>query len=341
KMWSEDHWEMIEKYAKLMRRGRQNCFRIVWNTIDIEKEISGKYSFDFSRAERLINMVFRLGFSRLESEMVAGRKSFHDSEYFAKGTNKKMKAIERGGYKSIGQYLRAWHSFLKKKGWLDSIIQHIADEPHEECEEEYRILSGIVRKFMPEVPLLDALQSYNLEGAVDIWVPLNRYYEKNKEKFDELKELGDQIWFYTCCGPGGNYLNRLLDMPLLRTRYLHWGNYKYNLTGYLHWGFNRYKYGEQDPFEETCRLDKEDIEVSFPAGDTHITYPGSDGPWGSVRLEAMRAGIEDYELLSLLAKKDKEKADEIVSSCMHSFKEVEEDPKFFAKNYQKLLQALC
>ena len=126
-------------------------------------------------------------------------------------------------------------------------------------------------------------------------------------------------------------MNRLWDMPLLRTRYLHWGNYKYDMEGFLHWGLNHYD-DDHDPFEQK--------NLTFPAGDTHITYPGEHGPWGSMRLEAMRAGIEDYELLKLLANKDKALADEITSSCLISFNEANEDPVHFANTHLRLLQAV-
>ena len=132
-------------------------------------------------------------------------------------------------------------------------------------------------------------------------------------------------------------MNRLLDMPLIRTRLLHWGNYLYDLVGYLHWGFNQYKPG-QNPFEETCPAHGEGGTTNLPPGDTHIVYPGPEGPWGSVRLEAMGAGIEDYELLRLLETKNKELADKTVRSCVRSFDDVDEDSAKFSVTHRRLLE---
>lgn len=167
--------------------------------------------------------------------------------------------------------------------------------------------------------------------SVDIWVPKNSYYQEHQEEFEVHRRFGDTLWCYTCCFPGGHYMNRLLDMPLIRTRLLHWGNYLYNLVGYLHWGFNHYK-PEQDPFEETS-------PGRLPPGDTHIVYPGPEGPWGSVRLEAMAAGIEDYELLRRLESKDKDLAHKIVHSCLRSFSDADEDPAKFSETHRRLLEA--
>jgi hypothetical protein len=126
----------------------------------------------------------------------------------------------------------------------------VADEPTETSKQEYRILSGIVRKFMPGVPLLEAVETFDLDGAVDIWIPKNSFYQENREEFEKFRALGDKLWFYTCCFPGGSYLNRLWDMPLLRTRFLHWGNYKYDLEGFLHCGLNHCD-KDKDPFQRS------------------------------------------------------------------------------------------
>jgi len=336
-MCSESHWAIIRRYAEMMRRGRQNHFWVPLSLVDIQKPDAGKYFFDFSRAERLIRLFFDLGFSCLEGGHVGTRIHFRDP-YFVLTADREVKATSPQGYAFLAQYLVAWRTFLEQNGWLDKTIQYVADEPIESSVQDYRVLAGIVRKFLPGIPLIDAVEDPNLGGAVDIWVPKNSFYQEHQEEFEAHRRLGDALWCYTCCIPGGRYMNRLLDMPLIRTRLLHWGNYLYNLVGYLHWGFNHYK-PEQDPFEETCPAHEEGGTTSLPAGDTHIVYPGPEGPWGSVRLEAMAAGIEDYELLRLLQAKDKDLADKIVHSCLRSFSDADEDPVKFSLTHRRLLEA--
>jgi hypothetical protein len=105
------------------------------------------------------------------------------------------------------------------------------------------------------------------------------------------------VWFYTCCFPGGPWLNRLLDMELLRPALFGWAAARFRLDGFLHWGLNHYR-PDQDPFQQSVVGHGGDNRL--PAGDTHIVYPGPDGPWSSVRLEAQREGFEDYEMLTEL-----------------------------------------
>ncbi len=338
-MWSDEFWEMTAKYAKAMRRSRQTHFMVPFFLTKVNKLCGNKYEFDFSRTEKMIKLFLELGFSCIEGAHVATRTDW-DAPNFVLEYDKTIDAASVEGYAFLSQYLSAWYDLLKRNDWLDKIVQHVGDEPIEASANDYRILSGTVRKFMPGVKIIDAMIYTGLQGAVDIWVPTNKDYKNNRDCFDLLKELGDIIWFYTCWNPGGNYLNRFMDIPLIKTRYLHWGNYKHGLTGYLHWGFNQYL-RDQNPFELTCPMLCPDIhDKRVPSGDTHIVYPGNSGPCLSIRLEAMRSGAEDYELLLMLSKKNKPLADRILNSCMSSFEEVNTDICNFNLNYKKLLDAV-
>jgi hypothetical protein len=332
--WSEEHWAMIRRYGEVMRRARQTHFWVPMEAIDMELVGENQYRFGFEKAERLIRLYLELGFSGIEGGLVAGREDFWGPEFVIWNhwnDGAPIKAISYEGYAYLSQFLPAWKEFLQKNGWLDILIQHVADEPTENSKTEYRILSGIVRKLLPGVPLMEAVETFDLGGALDIFIPKNVYYQEHREEFEKIRALGDKLWFYTCCYPGGSYLNRLWDMPLLRSRYLHWGNYKYDMEGFLHWGLN-WCPDDKDPFNHT--------DIFFPPGDTHSVYPGEAGPLTSMRLEAMRAGAEDYELLRILAAKDKALADEITSSCLISFNEANEDPRHFTEAHRRLLQAV-
>jgi hypothetical protein len=198
-----------------------------------------------------------------------------------------------------------------------------------------------VRKIVPEIPLADAVSHGDIHGALDIWIPLNAEYDRHMEELEQFRLNGDEMWHYVCCGPREpGYINRFLDYPLLSTRYLHWGNYKYNLTGFLHWASQHYQPG-QDPFTQNCPLHRNADNVGqLPPGDTHILYPGKGEAWMSMRLEAEREGAEEYELLRILAEKDKSAADEICTSMFRSFKDVEYDVNRFIDAKKRLLEAL-
>jgi len=369
--WSEAHWEIIEKYARLMREVRQTHFLIPKEAFIVSKGENGRYIFDYTQVKRMIELFLSLGFTHIEGPLVFHRPDFWADHFIIDAADETYRALSDPGYDYACQYLQAWHDFLVENGWLSILHQHVGDEPIPECAHEYRILAGIIRKFLPGVPIMEAVEMSDLDGAVDIWIPKNSWYLEHQADFKRKRKNGDTLWFYTCCFPGGHYLNRLWDMPLIRTRLLHTGNYRYNMTGFLHWGLN-FCDTDRDPFNQE--------EIFFPPGDTHVTYPGihrqgnlsvtpncpptdlevsgsvnsrsesnfpankslsySSNPWGSMRLEMMRCGIEDYELLRELEKTNKPLADKIATRWLPAFNQANEDVTDFDLGRVELLEAL-
>jgi len=140
---------------------------------------------------------------------------------------------------------------------------------------------------------------------VDIPVILLPSYILGLDQIRKLEKAGRQPWYYICCAPGGHWPNRFLDFSLMKTRVLHWINFFYGAPGYLHWGYNYW--AQPDPFLEFSPAWFGE-EYRLPPGDTHVVYPGPDGPVNSLRFDTQRDSAEDYELLRLLAERDPEKA---------------------------------
>jgi len=215
----------------------------------------------------------------------------------------------------------------------------VADEPDDNSAADFRILASIIRRFMPGVKLMDAIMYTGMPGALDIMVPTNNYYEQNRDAFEAMRATGTTMWFYTCVNPGGKYCNRFLDIPLIKTRYLHWGNYKYDLGGYLHWGYN-FTERIHDPFKMSCPVHGNPANnFMLPPGDCNIVYPGPGRPWMSLRLESMRMGLEDLDLLRMVEQKDKAKADALCAEVFTKFDDVVLDVDAFEKNQIALLEA--
>ncbi len=336
--WSEKHWEMLRAYARLMRRGRQTDFTPVGP--ERTRRGDGSWSFDFSRTERMIRMFFEEGFTHIECGHIASHDRRRDAvaRFVVNVDGKPHPGTSHEAYAFLADYLTAWRAFLQRNGWYERAIQHITDEPPPEEFDAYRIIAGIARKFLPGVPIIDALGDPSLDGGVDIWVPISDGYEKRRQQFEEHRRRGDTLWYYTCCGPSGFHLNRFIDTELLRTRLLHWANWRYRLSGYLHWGLNQI-IDEQDPFEDTCPPHGPYREFHLPPGDSHIVYPGEAGPWSSVRFEAMGMGIEDYELLHMVGERDETLADSICTSLVRTFTDYDADVEAFETDHLRLLEA--
>ncbi|HOW19390.1 MAG TPA: DUF4091 domain-containing protein, partial [Phycisphaerae bacterium] len=153
----------------------------------------------------------------------------------------------------------------------------------------------------------------------------------------QRQQAGDELWFYTCLGPQGEYANRFIEQPLIKTRLLHWINFKYGATGYLHWGYNHW--GNHDPYRQLA-IPWDGGAQHLPAGDAWIVYPGKEGPLDSIRFEAMRDGIVDYELLSRLAERDQAAAKRLADRHVTQFDRYDCDVPTFRATRHELLELL-
>lgn len=339
------------EYLRLLRRMRQNMMYV--SGIKVTEPGDGKYEFDFSGMERRIERGLEAGMTMFSGPSLGLRKSWNESTILLNG---KIPAMSFEGYRYLSQFLPALRNMLKRRGWLDRFIIGVADEPNDKNATEYRALCGLIRRFVPDIKLIDAMSYGELFGSVDIWVPLNSEYQRHQKEFDALREMGGEIWHYVCCGPRGRYINRFMNFALLCTRYLFWGNYKYNLTGYLHWAKNAFQSGlsaygggeyRQDPFVQSCPEHHNTDSVCFlPPGDTHLLYPGGyngngerQEPWLSMRAENQRMSAEKYEFLRLLSCHDKPLADQICGEVFRAFDDVEFDVKKFNDARFSLLAA--
>ena len=347
--YTEPFWKHLEIWARVMADHRQNT--VITPIIDLIKgkdDGKGNLTFDFSRFDRWVELFKDAGvIGTIEGAHLGGRGNWQAKDFDAyypaitmpDGSRRKNPSVTvtSDEYKFfLSQFLPALQKHLADKGWLDHYIQHIADEPIQINADNYKKVAGYIRQYAPKIKIIDACMCSQLAGAIDIWVPQPQHFVSDMDFFNSRRKAGDQVWFYTCLSPKGEYMNRFIDYPLIDVRLLHWANFKYDLPGYLHWGMN---YWHADPFK--------DLEPNWggntflPPGDSHIVYPGKFGPLSSIRFEAMRDGIEDYEMLKLLEKRNPKLAREICDSMVRSFTDYTLDPARFRTARARLVSALA
>ncbi len=237
---------------------------------------------------------------------------------------------------NLRQFLRQLRNHLVQKGWLSRYVQHVHDEPHGTEMPIYRRLVHIVSEELPGVPTLDAISLLeDIPSETTIWVPKLGTFDQRLDAIATHQAHGGQSWFYICLDPRGRYLNRFIDFPTLKVRLLPWVDYRYGLTGYLHWGGN---FWTDRPFEDV----QPDWGGGFhlPAGDDAIVYPDPehDGVFVSLRLEVMREGIEDYELLRESARHARERTDALARKVLPAFTDYVRDVNQFRIFERELLQ---
>ena len=338
--WSEEHWKMIEKYVRLAARGRQNMgmMRDVFM-----HRADGTITFNRERFARILEMYDRVGFWYLEGSHLAGFTSGWGSPAFKTSYTTNVTTTVPGAL-ALSKLARMYMDEIEARGLKDRWYQHVADEPGGENVPEYRITAGIVRRYMPGIRTVDAVEEPSFAGALDVWCPKVDAFERHRALYDGFRtNFGDRVWCYTCCIPGGKWMNRTMDGELLRPALIPWVAVMFDIDGFLHWGYNRWQRGQgQDPFKEPYPKNwgGSNNGNSLPPGDTHIVYPGKNGPWPSARLEATRAGMEDADLLTMLRRRDKARADGLVRRIARGFSDYTPSCKLYREVRRDILRAL-
>ncbi len=189
-------------------------------------------------------------------------------------------------------WLRAWVAHLKELGvGYDGFALYPVDEPglSDGLVETYLRLAKLAREADPNIRMytdpvgrITEAELREMLPYVDIWCP-NRngliLDKTNTAKFDIIKNSGKTVWTYECDS------NVKHQSPLGYYRAQAWLAWHHGMTGI---GFWSYCTSQDDPwFLPTLRH------------DYLMVYPGN-GVVSSKRWEAVRDGVEDYSMLSIL-----------------------------------------
>lgn len=337
--WSETWFDMLDKYAKLMAYGRQNSITIPHELFKYE---SDKITLDEDKMIRFINVFRKHHFKYFEAPHLMNRGDNDDwGDPELKVFLTKRRYYKEKGKKDIEVIMKLIHDFVSKNNLTQNWLQHISDEPTEVNAQCYKDVVDQVRAIYPEIKIMEATNDRDgIAGAIDIWCPLINDFQENEAFFREREKLGEKVLVYTCLIPGGKWLNRTLDMEKLRQVYFGWGAAHYETGGYLHWGLNQYN---ANPFEQSVVHHPAPGAASnnfLPAGDTHIIYPGNDGPLSSIRFESHRMGCEDYDLLQMLKNRNPNKYHKLINNLFKSYTDYNISVKDYRKTKKELLTNL-
>ena len=195
---------------------------------------------------------------------------------------------------------------------------------------------------MPGIPTIDAVgldQDISFFAHVcNVWVPVLGSFDRELEKVHDHVSKGGQAWFYTCIAPQGT-----APEPLYRS-FPAQGQASplVQLPPRIHRlpPLGRQLWGPQ-PLNNVQTVIN-DNRTLLPAGDNALVYPNRErnSVLSSIRLEAMRDGIEDYELLTVFARNRTVEARTLVSEVIPHVTDYIRDPQAFRKYHRRLLESL-
>ena len=330
------YWELLGRYLALAAQEGMNVVltpaltppldtevgkeRLPTQLLDIEKE-GETYRFGFSRLERFLAVARQAGMRYFEVGHLFtqwGAKAAPAVYALENGARRRIFGWDTpaaaGAYGAfLGQMLPALTRFFREQGLEGKVFFHLSDEPGEEHLDDYRRAKELVKPYLGDFPLYDALSdpAYYDSGLVDHPVAATDHIGP----FLERKVPG--LWAYYCCAQGVDVSNRFLAMPSCRNRILGWQLYKFQVEGFLHWGYNFWntQLSRQaiDPYQVT------DGGRGFPGGDPFSVYPGKEGPVPSLRQKVFCQGLQDLRALELLeARQGRQAAEE----CLPGFGEL-------------------
>lgn len=318
-VFSEDHWVIIEKFIAKAREADINSLltptwtppldtavggtRLPTQLIEVWGDESG-YRFDFSKLLRWLELCKRHGIRYVEV-----------AHFFTQWGAEFTPAIyvHRGGElrREFGWDVRAtdprYRTFLEAlvpqlravltEYWdSDRVFYHISDEPVAATLESYRRAKEVVADLLDGAQIVDALSDYEFyESGV---VPFPAVATDAVQPF--IDNGVENYWVYYCVGQNRDVANRFIGLPSSRNRVLGWQLFAFHVGGFLQWGYNFYNSQLSirpiDPFLDTS------VGGVFPAGDSFLVYPGTDGePYESIRFRVFAQAMADHRAMSLAA----------------------------------------
>lgn len=228
------------------------------------------------------------------------------------------------------RYLHSLYTYMEGHGWGNRTFIYPVDEPHTpEQYQQVREFAALaheanrdIKLLLTDTPIPERLASNGLFGAVNIWVVLFASFDE--AAIAKRLAAGEEVWSYTALVQGNKPVPHWqLDFSLLNYRIPLWINWRYGLTGLLYWTTTYWK-ETGDPWVNPLSYEHR------YNGEGILFYPGTavgyGGPVPSIRLKAIRDGMEDYEYLKLLADYgDKAFADAAARRIARSWSEWEQD----------------
>jgi hypothetical protein len=231
----------------------------------------------------------------------------------------------------VDQFVPALKAHLEAKGWDDMWWMHVGDEPNGAADvASYKTVASMIRQHWTGVRLSDATFNQSsveqLASVQSFLIPNEWNLDDNQQYFKEQIAAGKEVWLYNCNIPTRMYLNRFIDQPVYHQRLTMWYAYSLGVSGYLHWALNNWQY----------KMDDQEVR-----GDGWITKPDKKNNtiMATIRLEALRDGLEERELLELVGKQHPDVAQGIATALVQRANRYSGDTAFMERARAMLVRA--
>lgn len=162
--------------------------------------------------------------------------------------------------------------------------------------------------FEEQVTYCPLIDKYN---TADSKANYQSTYEIREENGDRTITQNAEKWWYSCCAPRHPYASYHIDDDGYSPVVYSWMQYANDVVGNLYWSTTFYlEYvSEKNSKVYNALQDCYSTAMRFPPanGDGFLLYPGAPygiyGPVGSIRLQQILDGLEEYDMLYALEEK--------------------------------------
>ncbi len=239
-------------------------------------------------------------------------RSFVEASFGSFGTEKQLNLVEKTmtyftfiDEPTMNPYLiprvnQAMIDYSTLRTEVKEEYQKELEETEGLSEEEYQFRQEVINSIEGIRNILTGPHDSRMEG-VEVYCPQVDLYDSAQNRAEYAGDV--ERWWYTAVGPRYPYPTyHIDDTNLLSARLLSWMQADYDVVGNLYWATNIYcayitEEFLENPYEYAMRY----TEAGGSNGDGFLFYPGKrygvDGPIGSIRLQAIRDGLEEYETL--------------------------------------------
>ncbi|GAA4891111.1 hypothetical protein GCM10025789_04760 [Tessaracoccus lubricantis] len=309
--WSEAHFDALVPYWEDMAEAGQDVLNLVitedpWlvdhqGTIrpqtasnyrsTVEWRYDGNaFSFDFSVFDRLVTDAKAAGIAKRIHAFTMLQFQSRDRLYYLDTTtnqwvNEPVTVGSARYNQAWGQFLSAFESHLKERGWWDDTSLAFDEQTLTRMNAMFAVLESVNPEWSGKIAL-----AANTLAEADIadYISFNLSFlgSVSQDLIDSRRANGEPTLFYTWAEPTNP--NTITATRPVNVRVLPWVVEQRDLDGYLRWTYNSWPTNVY-----------ENPKFRYAQGDEYLVYPGADGPVTSIRWELFKDGQEDAELLDI------------------------------------------
>ena len=264
-------------------------------------------------------------------------------------------------------YYRAFRDHFREKGWRAELYYYAKDEPRPQDYPLVQAQAALVHQAGGVSVLVTSPRVEALEKSTDVFCPvLNCFFPRpgpptcpSPASAAELRKLGGKYthvwWYQSCLSHGCNggpipdpriekvytgWASYVIDLPVTRNRAMGALAYLEGVEGELYYD-TVFAYNAQDPWRGVWAFGGNGDGTLFYPGDPARIGGKTPIPIESLRLKAIRDGLEDFEYLTLAHELGLDaQAQKAAHALARSGYEITADPSVWERTRAELADAI-